>query len=193
MGLRDAALPFDWIVSSVPALEQCLSEDFARFHTELRFNHDRTRLIDAYGFEFPHDYPLDDKIEPSDRIGEGTIGEESGKGISVHWPDHYEMVMEKYRRRIDRFRPILQMTEPITVLCRYSTPEVLLLREVLIRFVKTDQILFINACSEPFYNDWIINVNTERDGKWNDPMIWKEAIDYNMGAFCPHTPFLDTH
>jgi len=177
LGLRTAALPFDWAVSSVPALEKCLTEDFARFHTALQFNHDRTRLIDAYGFEFPHDYPLENKIEPSERIGEGAIGEESGKAISDQWMDHYEIVMEKYRRRIDRFRQIVQSADSITILCRYSTSEVLLLREVLTRFVKTDRILIINSCSEPFYNDWIINVNTEQKGEWNDPSIWKEAID----------------
>jgi len=175
LGLRPYALPFDWIVSSITSLTRCLEEDFLQFHTNLKFNHDSSRLIAAYGFEFPHDYPLEDTPEHHDRIGEGIIGEGSGKRISDRWPEHYDLVMEKYRRRIDRFRLILHST-PIIVLCRYPTPIAIQLRDLLLRFAITDQIRVINSNSESFYTEWMININTERDGKWNDHEIWKEAI-----------------
>ena len=50
--LRDFALPFDWIVSSKISLINCINDDFKCFHSDLRFNKKKTRLIDKYGFEF---------------------------------------------------------------------------------------------------------------------------------------------
>jgi len=58
LGLRDVALPFDWVVTNTDSFSQCIVNDFAEFHTDLKYNHLRTRLIDKYGFEFPHDYPI---------------------------------------------------------------------------------------------------------------------------------------
>jgi hypothetical protein len=55
--LREAALPFDWIVSSTTSLDRCFKDNFSGFHTELKYSTWKTRLIDKYGFEFPHDYP----------------------------------------------------------------------------------------------------------------------------------------
>ena len=60
-------------------------------------------LIDEYGFQFPHDYPLSNSNINIDSIGEGVFGEENGKFISDNWINYYDDVLVKYNRRIERF------------------------------------------------------------------------------------------
>ena len=72
--LRNYALPFDWVVSSISALQTCIMDDFKSYHTHLYITNKRTRIIDKYGFEFPHDYPTIDVCD-NIHIGEGIISE----------------------------------------------------------------------------------------------------------------------
>ena len=59
LNIRDEALPFDWVVSNLQILITCIEDKFNSYHKNLRFNQRKTRLIDSYGFQFPHDYPFD--------------------------------------------------------------------------------------------------------------------------------------
>jgi hypothetical protein len=60
LNLREFALPFDWVVSNINTIQKCIETNFEYFHKNLVLNNNKTRLIDYYGFEFPHDYPLSD-------------------------------------------------------------------------------------------------------------------------------------
>jgi len=84
LGMRDFALPFDWVQSNIHCIQRCFEENFEKFHTNLRLDAKRTRVIDEYGFEFPHDYPLDESVS-TDVIGTGVFGEEEGKTIVPTW------------------------------------------------------------------------------------------------------------
>lgn len=68
LGLRQYALPFDWIVSYIDHIEACIWDDFSKFHTNVFINQTQTRIIDAYGFEYPHDYPLYERINVSPTV-----------------------------------------------------------------------------------------------------------------------------
>lgn len=186
INLRNEALPFDWVISNIDSLEKCFQDRFLNFHVNLKYNHNKTRLIDEYGFEFPHDYPLqnenDTENEPSsdpksvENIGEGVIGEIKGKIISPNWENCYNVVKEKYDRRIQRFVKILSDKKPIIVLCRYNTIDVLKLRNLLLKYFNKQNVIFINSTNEKFLNNFIINCNTEINGNWNDVEIWKKYI-----------------
>jgi len=179
LDMRDSALPFDWVVSNIYAIYNCIQDDFKQYHTRLYFNKSHTRLIDVYGFQFPHDYPLND-IENIDTniIGEGVIGEENGKTITENWNAYYPIVKEKYNRRIDRFRNIMKESIPIIVLCRYcNTNEVIKLHNFFTCHYNRNDIYFVNSCNEIINHDKIININTEENGNWNDSSLWKNAID----------------
>jgi len=173
--LREFALPFDWVQSSVASIQQCIAGDFEKFHTNLRFNHNKTRMVDGYGLEFPHDYPLGN--DEAHAVGEGVIGEEPGKCISESWADHYDTVKGKYDRRIERFRTIMKDPSPIIVLCRYSTQDVLNLQRVIAAYYKKDNVYFVNSVRTSFKNDRVVTVYTEQNGVWNDPSVWKQGID----------------
>ena len=179
LNLRNYALPFDWVQSNLVSLEQCFKDNFSKYHTNLRYNHTGSRLIDAYGFQFPHDYPLMDmSANETTNIGEGVFGEEQGKYITPDWPTHYPIVKEKYERRIGRFLDILKDPKPIIVLCRYDVRGAVMLKCLLHKYYNRGDVYIINSTPEDRYvNDTIINCHTEKNGQWNETAIWKEAID----------------
>lgn len=176
--MREIALPFDWVVSNVNSLQQCFETNFENFHKNLVLNYNKTRLIDYYGFEFPHDYPLSHMSDVENNVGEGVFGEEDDKFITDKWKDYCEIVLDKYNRRIERFRSIIMDSKPIIVLCRYNTRDVLQLQQMLIKYYNLTNVYFINSSNELFENDNIINIYTEKNNVWNDVSVWKEGIDY---------------
>jgi len=177
LNLRDYVLPFDWVVSNITSLEKCFETNFEFFHENLILNNKKTRFIDHYGFQFPHDYPLTDMIEYENNIGEGVFGEENGKIIKDNWIDYYDIVLAKYKRRIERFKDIMNDTKPIIVLCRYPTRDVLQLQKLFMKYYNVKNIYFINSSSEQFENDTIKNIYTEKNSVWNDVNIWKEGLN----------------
>ena len=177
LNLRPFALPFDWTQINIESIHKCFADDFAKFHSNLRFNHIKSRMIDEYGIQFPHDYPFENSDNDVNEVGEGKFGEEKEKGIAKNWYEHYDTVKEKYNRRIDRFRQIMREPTKIIVLCRYSTHGVMLLQKLFEIYYKRIDIIFINASKETFENKTIKNINPEINGEWNDASVWKKAID----------------
>ena len=177
LNLRKFALPFDWVVSNVHILENCFEDNFLKFHKNLKFNHNKTRLIDEYGFQFPHDYPLIHmKNIDNNKVGEGIFGEETNNFITDEWNNYYDTVLEKYNRRIDRFKSIINDINPIIVLCRYNTKQVSKLQEIFIKCFNKQNVYFLNSSNEVFENSKIKNIYTEKNGEWNDTNIWKQGL-----------------
>lgn len=177
LNFRKFALPFDWIQSNIHSIQKCFETNFEKFHTNLKINYTKTRLIDDYGFQFPHDYPLIDKDINISEIGEGVFGEDPSKIIIETWNNYYSIVKEKYDRRIERFQTIINDSKPIIILCRYNTKDVMELQNLFLRYYNKDNIYFINSSPELFENEKIKNINTEQNGIWNDKNIWKHHID----------------
>ena len=177
LNLRDFALPFDWVVSNIKSLQKCFETNFVDFHKKYSLDYRQENKSDYYGFQFPHDYPLTHMTNFENNIGEGVFGEENGKFITDKWYHYYGVVLDKYNRRIERFKNIINDTKPIIVLCRYNTKDVLELQELFIKYCKNKNIYFVNSCNELFENEYIKNIYTEKDNKWNDINIWKEGID----------------
>jgi len=171
--LRSFALPFDWVVSKIESLERCFQEDFAKYHTNLRYNESNTRLIDEYGFEFPHDYPLVDPVMSD----EDFYNEDVNNTITKLWILYYPTIKEKYDRRIMRFRAIFADPRPIIVLTRHRTHDVSKLRELIRTYYHRDDVIYLNACPEPFDDGQIKNINTEQHGIWNDYAVWKIELE----------------
>jgi hypothetical protein len=45
LGLREHALPFDWVVSSPQSLNACFKERFQKYHTDLYYNTSILRMV----------------------------------------------------------------------------------------------------------------------------------------------------
>jgi hypothetical protein len=175
---REFALPFDWVASSLPSLQSCFKDDFKLYHTGLHLESSKQRLIDAYGFKFPHDYPtLKADTVTSESIGEGAFVEEKGVSIVSNWAEYYDVVKEKYDRRIERFRRIMADPKPIIVLCRHNTNNLLLLQKLLTYYYNKHNIYFINSHSQKYESPNSINIYTEKNGIWNETAIWQQGLD----------------
>lgn len=176
MGRRIQALPFDWIISSVTSFEKCFQDDFAMFHKDLTFNHNKTRLIDHYGFEFPHGYP--------------TINEHI---IVDNWADYHANVCQKYRRRIDRFLNIVRDPTPLIVLCRQDINDLPKIKRLFEKYYDKENLFFVDNTPQkqrlfrpsfdPDIFKYTIICDAEKNGNWNETAIWNEALDLAVKQF----------
>jgi len=177
LNIRKFALPFDWVVSDVNILEKCFEDNFSKFHKNLKFNYNKTRLIDEYGFQFPHDYQLNNMTNiNNNNVGEGIFGEEKNNFITDNWINYYDVVLEKYNRRIERFKIIVNDINPIIVLCRYNTKQVFKLQEIFLKYFNKQNVYFLNSSNQVFENSKIKNIYTEKNGEWNNTNIWKQGL-----------------
>ena len=168
--LRQFALPFDWVVTSSQAFTKCILDDFRQFHKQLR-RHNQSRIVDAYGILYPHDYPTVEARVPNP---DGTYTE---KPLVDDWADHSGPVVEKYERRIARFLNIMNGEQPIIILYRGSVTSARLFKAVLLKKYNKSNIVFVVASNEQTDEPYIFTCQPEKNGKWNDEIIWKEAID----------------
>jgi hypothetical protein len=176
LGIRDYALPFDWVQSNYQCITKCIEDDFLDFHCHLQLNHSNTRVVDSYGFQFPHDYPFTEDFAVEE-LGEGVFGEDLQKKIIQNWYEYNDIVIKKYKRRIDRFNSIFNDTKPIIILCRnYQVEDIYRLRYFLKKKYNKSNIYFVLSSKQNFESNAIVSRDTEQNGKWNDEFIWNEAI-----------------
>lgn len=178
LNIRDEALPFDWVVSDLEILITCIEDNFNSYHKNLRFNQRKTRLIDSYGFQFPHDYPFDSNNIDNSKIGEGVFGEELNKQIISNWSEYHTTALEKYKRRIERFYTYLSSEKPLIILCRnYLVKDINHFASYLANKFRKSNIYFVISSKEKFKNNYAITCDTEKNGTWNESSIWLEAIN----------------
>ena len=205
IGLRQEAYPFDWVQSRAEIVRQCILDGFARYHKEVRLMEHGRRVIDAYGVEYPHDYPVRvveeaeaeaveaEAKEVEHRVREvGEAGkeedmymEEMGRPIVAEWQTYCNTVQEKYQRRIQRFLAVMACRDkPIIFFTRYRDADA---RELLrwlrghyqredMYLVNTDHPTYLTR-PEGVVEEGCVTMWTERNGIWNESVIWQEGID----------------
>ena len=168
--LRTFSSPFDWIVSNIEGIKHCINEDFKNFHKNLKFNHNRTRVIDFYNFEYPHDYPGENQkaVEEEDIPGENKIRQD--------WEEFIPGVLEKYERRIKRFIDLMKNPEPIIVFYTGKLKNVYELRKLFYEKYHKHNIFFV-VCSEEKSLDTTVITSNPHINIWNDKEIWKKSLD----------------
>jgi hypothetical protein len=172
--LRNAAYPFDWTETSFKAFEQCILDNFKQFHKNIHLNEPKQRVIDYYGIQFPHDYPtvnlpkfMDDKYYPEYKICDD-------------YEKYIDQVLEKYGRRIERFRNIMaDKSRPLIVLYRGIYSNAIKIKSLLETTYQREHIIVVVATEEPLIrqNKAIIVCNPEINKIWNESEIWKSAIE----------------
>ena len=172
MGLREKALPFDWINTNINGLEECFKTNFQDFHRNLSINNNKTVIFDKYLFEYVHDYPLN----------------EIDKTILDNWKDYYPEIFAKYERRIQRFLNIMREPLPLLIFTRFSISDVKKLKELLEKYYGKTDVFFLNSTPEADFikpslqtlenNKYMRNFNTEINGIWNDTTIWIKEFQY---------------
>jgi hypothetical protein len=168
--LRNFALPFDWVVTSPIAFTKCIMDDFKLFHKQLQ-RYNQSRITDAYGILYPHDYPTVEARIPNP---DGTYTE---KQLVDDWTNYSGPVVEKYGRRIERFQTIMNGKSPLVILYRGKVSSVRLFKSLFLKKYGNENIAFVVATNEQTDESYIFTCQPEKGGKWNDDAVWKEAID----------------
>ena len=167
LNIRTKALPFDWVDSNAANLELCFQENFLRFHKNLRITDDRLRVIDEYGFQFPHDYP---KYDNPDQI-------------IKEWKNYQKNVLIKYERRIKRFYEILQKEQPAIILFRGSENKFQSVKAIIENNFKKDNAVYVVASLENKDVNNCFYCNPEKNGVWNESQIWEKSIKKAVQSF----------
>jgi hypothetical protein len=176
LGLRTYPLPFDWVTTNIESIDKCLKDDFKQYHTNLKIiDNDKRHVIDEYGFLFKYDYPLYTTTKPYNLEYNQECLDLFIQNNKIH-----DIVIEKYKHRINNFQQLMNSTEPIICLCDYSITDVIKLRELFITFYNKipENLYIINICYSPIIdhiyipeNIYHVNINTQ------NIYIWKYMID----------------
>jgi len=99
--LRSFACPFDWVISSFPAMRSAIADNFSDYLNPQYFKirKDNHGVINKYGIVFVHDFPTihytGNNIENVDAISESILAPD--------WIKSLPFIQDKYARRINRF------------------------------------------------------------------------------------------
>jgi len=179
LGLRTSAHPFDWTETSFDALEKCIRDDFKHFHKNINLNDTKQRLVDEYGIQYPHDYPQTQspKYTSTDKnlYAECTISEDYEK--------YTDQVLEKYGRRIERFRNTMSdKSKPIIAFYRDTYDNAIKIKYLLESTYKRENIIIVVATKKPTTEKGqghiaIIGCDPEQNNKWNETEIWAKSVE----------------
>ena len=179
LGFRTQAFPFDWITSPIDSLVKCLETDFEGFHLNLQLEWNAatgvySQITDGLGFRFHHDYPTSSMNVFTD---ESEVGEAP---IVDNWRDFHDATLEKYGRRIQRFRDTMRGEDEVIGVCRRPLADCVRIRAAIAQTYGRD-LRIMTDTHEISHDPMIQTVHSERD--WYDIEKWRISSS-NEG----HTP-----
>jgi hypothetical protein len=179
-GLRNAAFPFDWAETSFKALCACIEDNFKQFHQNVQLNSTKQRVIDTYGIQYPHDYPNIISSNYSN-IDNNFYAEHK---ICDDYEKYTDQVLEKYGRRIERFRNAMDdRAKPIIFLFRGFYAHALEIKKIIERVYNRENVIVVVGTKEVISlaqintNPAIVVCYPEENEKWNELSVWTKAID----------------
>ena len=184
LGLYKCSFPFDYVQSNHLIVKHCIEDEFQFFHQDVMLingeSHNGPRVIDHYGVQYPHDYPPVD--DPSLNNIHAVSNDDAffPEVVSFNTYKKYkDVVLEKYRRRIDRFYEALRDKRPIIILMRELFRDAMIIKEYLEQKFNRNNIMFVVAADETHLVDLpplMTYFNPSNDTK-KDLLKWKEGID----------------
>jgi len=179
LNLRLDAYPFDWLKISFDSLSRCIQDDFRLFHKNPILDQIRQVVVDEYGIEFTHDYP----IEPITTYKCENNLLQPQRSIKPDYEKYIDFNVEKYGRRIERFRNVLHdPSKPLLFLYKGSYKDAVFIKQLLEKTYQREQILVIVGTKDVIDEHCpkiatVIACNPDSDGKLNCSHIWKLAIE----------------
>jgi hypothetical protein len=184
--LRNAAYPFDWVISPHQSLCNVLHNDFQDF-LDIRYlsvRDDNKGVVNKYGLAFMHDFPTMGyvgEVETQENpLGEGQL--------RFDWIKFAPEVGRKYDRRIQRFRDLCNSDKKVYFIRHggiTSIDQACSLRDLLrASYPKLDFTLIIVGHNSSFAQPWgeknIRNYYVPITQVWNDVAEW-EKIFIDLG------------
>lgn len=112
IGIREAYLPFDWVISNLKTVNELIENKFdLLFNTDYLYRDENYQYIvkhKNYNFDFYHDFDIGKTIE-----------------------EQIERVRSKYNKRITRFYELLNSSETILFVCYINDSELEMTNEIL--------------------------------------------------------------
>jgi hypothetical protein len=189
--LRNAAYPFDWIISRHTSLCTVLEQDFKDFLNPhfLSVRNDNHGIINKYGLVFVHDFPTFNyhgDLEDENPIDENVL--------SPAWINFLPDVQKKYARRIQRFHDVCSSDKKVYFIRHLgikSQDEAIVLRNILkTTYPHLDFTLVVVGNNSSFEQQWgepnIRNYHLKNTGIWNDVAEW-QSIFLDLGLIATPT------
>ncbi|MGB8468330.1 MAG: DUF1796 family putative cysteine peptidase [Candidatus Babeliales bacterium] len=111
--VRQAAYPFDWIISPFDSLYQAIADDF-KYFLDVAYLHvasNNCMVIDYYGLYYVHDFPTIDS--PAAIKEHKAVSMRPITPLRNDWEKYLPQIQEKYQRRIERFRTALRSKDHV--------------------------------------------------------------------------------
>jgi len=159
LGLRERAYPFDWTVTSANAILSILDNDFEGYHTDVHMNWNGW-VKNRYEVEFPNDFTKD-------------CGDD--------WVNQHPEMIEKYNRRIQRFRDLMNADNPLVILLGHPMQDVLRIKQKIQEKYNRSNIYYIVKSSEAVEDENVFHM-FEPDAafdsaQWNDSELWRPTVE----------------
>lgn len=210
--LRNAAYPFDWIISQYKPLCTVLEQNFHDFLNAdyLSVREDNHGVINKYGLVFVHDFPTFNYIgnlETEDIVNENVL--------HPNWLQFLPAIQKKYDRRIQRLHDVCNDNKKIYFIRHggiQSQNQACALRDILkTAYPYLDFILVIVGNDPSFANQWgehnIRNYYLGNQAVWNDVAEWQKIFTdlgllsasnyknerYNYAQTCVYLHILSQH
>jgi hypothetical protein len=180
--LRNAAYPFDWVISPFSAIYSLISNDFKDYLNPefFRIREDNRGVINKYGVVFVHDFPtinyIGNNIATEDIVNEYTL--------SPDWLSALPLIQEKYERRINRFIQKCSSDDTIYLFRHVgiTRDQAIELRDLIeLKYPNLDFVLVVvgnnPAYSEQWGDEKIRNYYLNDTEVWNDVREWKRIFN----------------
>ena len=137
LGLREMAMPFDWVRSTPDIISRCIRTGFYGFHADLRLDPVSERVVDGLGIEFTHDYP--------------NLETYNNTPVLEGWEAYIPIICEKYHRRIQRFVELMRSNLPVVIVCTMNFAGSEKVREAIREtYGRTSRLVFVSLNAEGF-------------------------------------------
>lgn len=157
--LRKNAYPFDWVVAPANAIISILENDFSGYHTNVHMNWNGW-VKNQYEIEFPNDFT---------------------KECGDDWVNQHPAMIEKYDRRIQRFRDLMNAENPLVIFLGHSMPDVLNIKKKIQEKYNRPNIYFIVKTGDRAEDDNVFHMFEPTDSftsnEWNDSELWRPTVE----------------
>lgn len=117
--LREAAFPFDWVVTEdFESVIQALEDDFKHWLDPAYLEYKNNQILNTYyGISFVHDFPIIGSPHMSDEADHTGFGL-----IDPNFLNYLSPAAEKFKRRFDRLSAALNSNHPIIFIRANASP-----------------------------------------------------------------------
>lgn len=161
-------LPFDNVAVTIPAIIECITNNFEGFHENIMVKQNQTGLYDKYGFDFSKDYPKINDFVKQFTCDDIVLG---------NWCMQYNDNCIKYKECIENYRAMMEGDRPMIVLCKAKMTDAITLQNFFSKKYEKKVFYYLVATKDISNTENIFTIQPEKNGMGNETIIWEIAIN----------------